>query len=167
MEFLTCLNGHRNAADKWKRSEIDPACLLCPACSEVVDSEKPTRRRVEAVAPAIPIGRRAGEVLSLIAKLKLWVENRDRLRLDCKDLKASIKYLEEYSSALVDGDPDLACGAALDRLADPTPRNEGETDADFRKRVFGNYHGTLYFNGEPVPDIRHVFIVESKHHGSK
>lgn len=140
MDYLTCLRGHRKAVAEWKRSEIDPACFLCPVCSEVVDLEKPARRQSDRLVfdgrRAMPPGRCSAHVVSLIRKLEMWREHRQGSRLDCKDLTAAIKYLAEYRDVLAASDPTTPTGVDLDRLADPLPRELGETDEVFRRRVF-------------------------------
>lgn len=152
MEFLTCLLGHRNVRDKWRASAIDPACLLCPVCSEVADDSKPTRRAAESVAgverAAIPVGRRAYHLTSLIRKLEQWIEAREFKHLDVKALRQSVAMLREYQALLTSLDIDLATGADLDRLLDLLPREFGrdgkaiETDDEYRAR--GKRYHELY-----------------------
>lgn len=108
MDFLTCLSGHRNPREKWSASSVDPACLLCPVCSEVADEDKPPRRGSDSAREVVPIGRHPAHVASLVVKLRAWVENRERHRLDCKDLKRAIEYLEEYAALMRAIDPEVA-----------------------------------------------------------
>lgn len=138
MEFLTCLRGHRIAREKWARSTIDPACLLCPVCSEVVDDSKPARRSGEGVE-VIPVGRRACHLVGLIRKLEGWIESRRQIGLDAKPLREAVAMLTEYQNLLTSIDIDTATGADLDRLLDPIPRERGltriETDEAYRARA--------------------------------